>query len=335
MPPGPDPALKRLEGGSMTAGSSRLGITAAGLRKSFGDKVVLDGVDLDVAAGTIFALLGPNGAGKTTTVNILSTLIGGDAGEVAVAGHDLAREPAAIRAAIGVTGQFSAVDKLLTGEENLLLMADLNHLDRREGRRRAAALLERFDLTEAATKLPPTYSGGMLRRLDLAMTLIGDPRVIFLDEPTTGLDPRSRRTMWQIIRELVAGGATILLTTQYLEEADELAGQVALLDHGRLIAQGTPEELKRLVPGGHVRLQFADASTLEHAAKAFGVAARQDEALALQVPSDGSVRSLRALLDQLDHEGIQVGELSVHTPDLDDVFLALTGHAKDKETQAP
>jgi ABC-2 type transport system ATP-binding protein len=174
----------------MPTGSSQLGIRAAGLRKSFGDKVVLDGIDLDVAGGTIFALLGPNGAGKTTTANILSTLIGADAGEVQVAGHDLAREPDAVRAVIGVTGQFSAVDKLLTGEENLWLMADLNHLDRREGRRRAAALLERFDLTEAATKLPPTYSGGMLRRLDLAMTLIGDPRVIFLDEPTTGLDPQ-------------------------------------------------------------------------------------------------------------------------------------------------
>jgi len=319
----------------MTASSSQLGITAAGLRKSFGDKVVLDGIDLNVAAGTIFALLGPNGAGKTTTVNILSTLIGADAGEAHVAGHDLAREPDAVRAAIGVTGQFSAVDKLLTGQENLLLMADLNHLDRREGRRRAAALLERFDLTEAATKLPTVYSGGMLRRLDLAMTLIGDPRVIFLDEPTSGLDPRSRRTMWEIIRELVAGGATILLTTQYLEEADELADQVALLDHGRLIAEGTPEELKRLVPGGHVRLQLADAGGLEHAAEALGVAASHDEALTLQVPSDGSVRSLRALLDRLDHEGIEVGELSVHTPDLDDVFLALTGHAKEKETQTP
>jgi ABC-2 type transport system ATP-binding protein len=319
----------------MTTGSSQLGIIAAGLRKSFGDKLVLDGIDLNVAAGTIFALLGPNGAGKTTTVNILSTLIGADAGEVQVAGHDLAREPDAIRAAIGVTGQFSAVDKLLTGEENLLLMADLNHLDRRDGRRRAAALLERFDLTDAAKKLPPTYSGGMLRRLDLAMTLMGDPRVIFLDEPTSGLDPRSRRTMWEIIRELVAGGATILLTTQYLEEADELADQVALLDHGRLIAEGTPEELKRLVPGGHVRLQFADAGGLKDAAKALGVAPGHDDALALQVPSDGSVRSLRALLDQLDHEAIQVGELSVHTPDLDDVFLALTGHAKQKEPETP
>lgn len=264
-------------------------------------------------------------------MNILSTLIAADAGEVHVAGYHLAREPDAIRAAIGVTGQFSAVDKLLTGEENLLLMADLHHLDWREGRRRAVALLERFDLTEAATKLPPTYSGGMLRRLDLAMTLIGDPRVIFLDEPTAGLDPRSRRTMWEIIRELVAGGATILLTTQYLEEADELADQVTLLDQGRLIAEGTPEQLKRLVPGGHVRLQFADARRLEYAAKALGVAASHDEALALQVPSDGSVRSLRALLDRLDHEGIEVAELSVHTPDLDDVLLALTGHSKEKE----
>jgi ABC-2 type transport system ATP-binding protein len=314
----------------MTASSSQLAITAAGLGKSFGDKVVLDGIDLNVAAGTIFALLGPNGAGKTTTVNILSTLIGADGGGAHVAGHDLAYEPNAIRAVIGVTGQFSAVDKLLTGEENLLLMADLNHLDRREGRRRAAALLERFDLTEAAKQLPPTYSGGMLRRLDLAMTLIGDPRIIFLDEPTTGLDPRSRRTTWEIIRELVAGGATILLTTQYLEEAD-----VALLDHGRLIAEGTPEELKRLVPGGHVRLQFADAGTLEYAAKALGVVASHDEALALQIPSDGSVRSLRALLDKLDHEGVEVGQLSVHTPDLDDVFLALTGYSTERDTETP
>ncbi|HKA68528.1 MAG TPA: ATP-binding cassette domain-containing protein [Actinomycetes bacterium] len=318
-----------------SASSSPLAITATGLRKSFGDKVVLDGISLNAAAGTIFALLGPNGAGKTTTVNILSTLIGADGGEAQVAGRDLAREPDAVRAAIGVTGQFSAVDKLLTGQENLLLMADLNHLDRREGRRRAAELLERFDLTQAANQLPPTYSGGMLRRLDLAMTLIGDPRVIFLDEPTTGLDPRSRRTMWEIIRELVAGGATILLTTQYLEEADELADQVALLDHGRLIAEGTPEELKRLVPGGHVRLQFADAGTLDYAAKALGVAASHDEALALQIPSDGSVRSLRALLARLDDEGVEVGELSVHTPDLDDVFLALTGQPREKEAETP
>jgi ABC-2 type transport system ATP-binding protein len=314
----------------MTSPTARSAIAVAGLRKSFGDKVVLDGIDLQVAEGTIFALLGPNGAGKTTMVQILSTLIGADAGEVAVGGHDLAQEPDAVRWAIGVTGQFSAVDHLLTGEENLLLMADLRHLDRAEGRRRAAELLGRFELVEAAGKPAGTYSGGMRRRLDLAMGLIGDPRIIFLDEPTAGLDPRSRRTMWQIIRDLVAGGVTIFLTTQYLEEADELADQVALLDHGRLIAEGTPEALKRRVPGGHVRLQFADQEGLESAARALGASARDDDALTLEVPSDGGVRSLRGLLDQLDGASVEVDSLSLHLPDLDDVFLALTGQP-DKE----
>jgi ABC-2 type transport system ATP-binding protein len=300
-------------------------ITAIGLRKTYGEKLVLDGIDLTVPAGTIFALLGPNGAGKTTVVQILSTLIGADRGEIRVAGHDLAREPDAVRDAIGVTGQFSAVDNLLTGEENLTLMADLRHLDRAAGRRRRAELLDQFDLVDAARKPVATYSGGMRRRLDLAMTLVGSPRVIFLDEPTTGLDPRSRRTMWQIIRDLVAGGVTILLTTQYLEEADQLADQVGLLDHGRLIAQGSPDELKRLIPGGHVRLQFTDLSGLDSAARALGASTRDDEALTLQIPSDGGVRSLRALLDRLDRDSIDVEGLSVHTPDLDDVFLALTG----------
>ena len=194
---------------------------------------MLDGVDLDVAEGTVFALLGPNGAGKTTMVQILSTLISADGGELRVAGHDLAGDPDAVRAAIGVTGQFSAVDNLLTGRENLILMADLHHLGRAAGRRRAAELLDRFDLAEAADRPASTYSGGMRRRLDLAMTLVGDPRLIFLDEPTTGLDPRSRHTMWAIIRDLVAGGVTVFLTTQYLEEADELADRIAVLDHGR------------------------------------------------------------------------------------------------------
>jgi ABC-2 type transport system ATP-binding protein len=311
---------------------SRPAIRATKLRKSFGDKLVLDGIDLDVPEGTVFALLGPNGAGKTTTVQILSTLIGADGGEVRVAGHDVVRDPDSVRAAIGVTGQFSAVDKLLTGEENLILMADLRHLDRREGRRRTAELLDRFDLVEAARKPAATYSGGMQRRLDLAMGLVGDPRIVFLDEPTAGLDPRSRRTMWQIIRELVAGGVTIFLTTQYLEEADELADRIALLDHGRLVAEGTADELKRRIPGGHIRLRFTYPDGLEAAAGMLGEALRDDEALTLQVPSDGSVKSLRALLDRLDGAAIDVAELSIHTPDLDDVFLTLTGQP-DKEKE--
>ena len=306
-------------------------IETRGLCKAFGKHVVLDGIDLDVAAGTIFALLGPNGAGKTTAVHILSTLIHADSGEVRVAGHNLTREPAAVRTAIGVTGQFSAVDNLLTGEENLLLMADLHHLSRSEGRKRAAALLERFDLVDAAKKLPITYSGGMRRRLDLAMTLVGDPRIIFLDEPTAGLDPRSRHTMWQIIRDLVASGVTILLTTQYLEEADQLADRIAVLDQGKLIAEGTPDELKRRIPGGHISLQFADVSGLELAARTLGEVVRNDNELTLQVPTDGSARSLKLVLDQLDHAAITVDGVSVHTPDLDDVFFALTSHPETQK----
>jgi ABC-2 type transport system ATP-binding protein len=313
--------------------TTRSALKATGLRKSFGDQVVLDGIDLDVPEGTVFALLGPNGAGKTTTVQILSTLIGADGGEVQVAGHDLARDPDPVREVIGVTGQLTAVDNLLTGQENLILMADLRHLGRTEGRRRAAELLEVFDLAAAASKPAGTYSGGMRRRLDLAMGLVGDPRIIFLDEPTAGLDPRSRRTMWQIIRDLVAGGVTIFLTTQYLEEADELADRIALLDHGRLVAEGTPDQLKRRIPGGHIRLQFPDPDGLEAAARTLGEVVRDDETLTLDVNSDGSVKSLRALLDRLDAASIEVSELSVHTPDLDDVFLALTGQPdKQKES---
>jgi ABC-2 type transport system ATP-binding protein len=309
----------------MTTTGTRPAITATGLRKSFGDHVVLDGIDLNVAEGTIFSLLGPNGAGKTTAVQILSTLISADSGDVRIAGHDLATEPEAVRAAIGVTGQFSAVDGLLTGRENLRLMADLFHLGRAEGRRRIAELLDRFELTGAAGKAAATYSGGLKRRLDLAMTLIGEPRVIFLDEPTTGLDPRSRREVWQTVRELVAGGVTVFLTTQYLEEADQLADRIAVLDHGRLVAQGTADELKRRVPGGHVALRFADPAAFDRAVGVLAPTSRDDAALSLQVPGDGSVRSLRELLGRLDAADVEVERLSLHTPDLDDVFLALTG----------
>jgi len=301
-------------------------ITATGLRKSFGGKAVLDGIDLEVAAGTTFSLLGPNGAGKTTTVQIMSTLVRADGGEVRVAGHDVATDPAAVRAAIGVTGQFSAVDNLLTGEENLLLMADLHHLRRAEGRRRAAELLDQFDLADAAKKSAVTFSGGMRRRLDLAMTLIGEPRVIFLDEPTTGLDPRSRRMMWQIIRGLVAGGVTIFLTTQQLDEADELADQIAVLDHGKVVATGRPEELKRSIPGAHVRLRFADVAGLDAAEHVLGGAFRHEDTLTLEVPSDAGATAVRALLNRLGDTADQVDAVSVHTPDLDDVFFALTGH---------
>ncbi len=314
----------------MTTTVAPAALEVTGLRKSFGDKVALDGIDLNVPEGSIFALLGPNGAGKTTAVQILSTLIRADAGEVRVAGNDPVRHPEAVREVIGVTGQFSAVDNILTGEENLTLMADLNHLARDEGRRRVADLLERLNLVEDSRKPAATYSGGMRRRLDLAMTLLGEPRIIFLDEPTTGLDPRSRRTVWRIVRELVERGVTIFLTTHYLEEADQLADRVALLDHGRLIAEGSPDELKQLIPGGHVRLEFADAQALEAAATALPRSSREDDALALEIPGDGGVRSLRALLDRLDAASIQVERIAIHTPDLDDVFLALTGHPEEE-----
>jgi ABC-2 type transport system ATP-binding protein len=300
-------------------------ISVRGLRKSFGDQVVLDGLDLTVAEGSVFALLGPNGSGKTTTVDILSTLTPPDAGDVRVAGHDVTRDPRAVRAAIAVTGQSTAVDDLLTGTENLRLVADLLHLDRPTGRARATDLLERFDLVEAAGTSPSTYSGGMRRKLDLAMGLMGDPRVVFLDEPTTGLDPRSRRAVWDVVRGLVADGVTVLLTTQYLEEADQLADRIGVLDGGRLVAEGTAAELKRQVPGGSLRLQFADRRALDDATRVLRAATVDSDALALEVPGDGSVRALRDVLAALDEAAVEVADLTVHQPDLDDVFLALTG----------
>ena len=271
-------------------------LEVSGLRKSFGSTIALDGIDLRVEAGTVFALLGPNGAGKTTTVHVLSTLIEPDAGEARVAGHDVAREPDAVRAAIGVTGQFSAIDGLLTGEENLRLMADLCHLSR-----------------------------------DLAMTLVGDPRIIFLDEPTTGLDPRSRREVWRIVQELVDGGTTIFLTTPYLEEADRLADRVAVMDRGRVVVEGTPDELKRRMPGGSIRVGFADVLALDAAAAALPGSVADEAALILQIPSDGQAASLRGVLDGLHAQSIDAERVSVHEPDLDEVFLALTGDVEERE----
>jgi ABC-2 type transport system ATP-binding protein len=300
-------------------------VVATGVRKSFGGTVVLDGVDLTVAEGTIFALLGPNGAGKTTIVRILSTLVAADDGTVRVAGHDVVDDPNGVRASIGVTGQFSAVDDLLTGAENLQLMADLNHLGRAPGRARVSELLARFGLVDAAGRPASTYSGGMRRRLDLAMTLVGSPRVIFLDEPTTGLDPRSRRQMWDGIRDLAAAGVTIVLTTQYLDEADELADRIAVLDRGRIVAEGTPDELKRRIPGGHVHLRLADPAALRAAAALFDATTLDEERLELRVPGNGDVASLRRLLERLDDARVAVEEISIHAPDLDDVFFAVTG----------
>jgi ABC-2 type transport system ATP-binding protein len=308
-----------------TTVTTRPAVSVAGLRKTFGTKTVLDDIDLTVTEGTVFALLGPNGAGKTTMVRILATLLPADGGSVRVAGHDLARDPDGVRSSIGLTGQFAAVDRLLTVQENLRLMASLHRLGKSAGARRVDELIERFDLAESAKKPVSLLSGGQQRRLDLAMTLVGSPRLIFLDEPTTGLDPRSRHTMWQIVRGLVADGVTVFLTTQYLDEADELADRIAVLDHGRIVVEGTPGELKRRIPGGHLLLRFADPAAHRAAAMVLDVTQKDDDALTLQVASDGGVTSLRAALAALERAGIEPADLTIHTPDLDDVFFAFTG----------
>jgi ABC-2 type transport system ATP-binding protein len=306
-------------------------ISVAGLHKRYGDNEVLKGVDLEVPEGSVYALLGPNGAGKTTAVNICSTLLAADAGEIRVAGYDVARQSDQVRRCIGVTGQFSAIDEFHTGRENLKLMADLNHLDRGRAKSVIDDLLERFELAEAADRRAQTYSGGMKRRLDLAMTLIGSPRLIFLDEPTTGLDPRSRRELWQIVREQVADGVTVLLTTQYLDEADQLAHRVGVLDGGRLVAEGTPAQLKSRVPGGHVEVQFTDTARLAEVAAVLPEATADAESPTLRMANDG-VASLRRLLDRLDDNA--VAAVTVQSADLDDVFLALNGHAPDSRERA-
>lgn len=302
-----------------------LAIEALGLTKSFGGQVALSGLNLAVPEGSVTALIGPNGSGKTTTIRILSTLLAPDAGRATVFGHDVVAEPEAVRAAIGVTGQFSAVDKFLTGRENLALMAGLQHMRRTVALERTAINLERFELTEAADRSVATYSGGMRRRLDLAMTLMGAPKIVFLDEPTTGLDPRGRHVLWRIVRDLVADGMTVLLTTQYLEEADRLADRVALIDRGALVAEGPPSELKKQAPGGRIRLHFVEEDALAVAATEFKGAERSEDDLSLELASDGSVAGIRSVLDLLERRGITVESLSALPPNLDDVFFALTG----------
>jgi ABC-2 type transport system ATP-binding protein len=289
-------------------------IETEALRKSYGDVAVLAGLDLRVESGSVFALLGPNGAGKTTTVRILSTLAKADAGRAAVCGHDVATAPRRVRASISLTGQYAAVDEMLTGRENLRLMARLR------GARRADGLLERFDLVAAADRRVATYSGGMRRRLDLAMSLVSDPPVVFLDEPTTGLDPRSRRDVWAAVTGLKESGVTVLLTTQYLEEADQLADRIAVLDHGRVIAEGTAEELKARVGTETVELFFADLEALGEAAVVLEDATVDLERLSLRVAGDGSAACVKDLLDRVD--GVE--RLDLHRPTLDEAFLTLT-----------
>jgi ABC-2 type transport system ATP-binding protein len=312
-----------------------LAVEAIGLEKSYGRVRVLDGVDLGVARGGVFALLGPNGAGKTTAVRILATLVRADAGQVRVAGFDVAADRRQVRRRISLTGQFAAVDDLQTGEENLRMMGRLAGLSRARARRRAAELLERFDLTDAAGRTVKTYSGGMRRRLDLAAGLVGDPAVLFLDEPTTGLDPRSRQAVWQVVGELAGSGVSVFLTTQYLEEADRLADRIAVLDGGRVVAEGTSAQLKEQVAGHRLDLVLADAAAFEEVARRLDDrAARRDPArLTIGVATDGSAAQVRALLDEVDPTRRVVDRFAVHGATLDDVFLALTGHPAGQPDQ--
>jgi ABC-2 type transport system ATP-binding protein len=313
-----------------------LAIEASGLVKSYGSVSVLAGVDIAVPRGTVFSLLGPNGAGKTTTVRILATLIRPDGGRARVAGFDIARQRRQVRGAISLTGQYAAVDELLTGEENLRLMGRLAGLDRSAARRRAGELLDQFDLAEAGRRRVATYSGGMRRRLDLAASLVGHPSVIFLDEPTTGLDPRSRLAMWQVITGLVGSGVTVFLTTQYLEEADRLADRISLIDGGRVVAEGTPAQLKQRFADQRLELELADAGAFEEVSRRLGARAiaRDPARLSISTATDGTAAQIRALLDDVDPDRRAVRTFAVHNATLDDVFLALTGHPTtlEKET---
>ncbi len=299
-------------------------IAIRGLTKSYGSVTVLRGIDLDVPTGRVFALLGPNGAGKTTLVRILATLIRPDGGTATVAGHDVVREARAVQTAISLTGQYAAVDELLTGEENLVLLGRLRRLGRRAARRRAAELLSQFDLVDAGRRLVRTYSGGMRRRLDLAAGLVVAPQVLFLDEPSTGLDPRSRQTTWAAVRELADRGVTVLLTTQYLEEADQLADRIAFIDDGRIIAAGPPAQLKAQLSGETVELHIGTPEMTARARTVLAGTPVAEQRGALTVTTDGSATQLRELLNRLDAAGVPVDQVAVHRPTLDDVFLTLT-----------
>jgi ABC-2 type transport system ATP-binding protein len=309
--------------------SQELAVEATGLEKCYGKTRVLAGVDLRVPRGSVFALLGPNGAGKTTTVRILATLLRADAGQARVAGFDVVRQRRQVRTSISLTGQFAAVDELQTGAENLRMMARLARMPHRRARQRAGELLSQFDLVQAADKRVATYSGGMRRRLDLAASLVLNPAVIFLDEPTTGLDPRSRQQMWEVISGLAGRGVTIFLTTQYLEEADQVADKIALVDDGRVVAEGSAAQLKQRVAGQRLDLVARTAADFAGLARRLGDRAiRADIAdLVLGVATDGSAAQVRDLLDELDPDRRAVASFAVHTPTLDDVFLALTGSA--------
>jgi ABC-2 type transport system ATP-binding protein len=307
-------------------------ITVEGLKKSYKKHEVLQGVDFTVEAGTIFALLGSNGAGKTTTINILTTLIAADGGKASVNGNDVAAQADAVRKSISLTGQFAAVDDILTGRENLELIGDLRHVE--NPAQTAMELLERFGLTEAADRPAVTYSGGMRRRLDIAMSLIGEPSIVFLDEPTTGLDPEARNDMWKAIRKLADNGTTIFLTTQYLEEADELADKIALLHEGKIVANGTASELKKLVPGGMVELTFHDKSQLQHAKSVLQKEykmAQGEASLVLTVAAGNSATELAELFIRLRDAHIEPSDFSQKVPTLDDVFFKLTGSKKEEK----
>ncbi|MFC0109682.1 daunorubicin resistance protein DrrA family ABC transporter ATP-binding protein [Kibdelosporangium aridum] len=298
-------------------------VEVEGLKKAYGDNVVLAGIDLHVPEGSVYALLGPNGAGKTTTVRILTTLTRPDAGKVLVAGHDVVREPAKVRAEISLTGQHAAVDNEQTGRENLVMTGQLMHLGRSAARRRADQLLERFDLLDAMHRRVKTYSGGMRRRLDLAMSLVAEPKLIFLDEPTTGLDPASRTTMWDAIKELVRAGTTVVLTTQYLEEADRLADWIVLINKGAVAMSGTADSLKAQVGGERMELIFDDETSVLRAAELLGGQVNRERRV-LDLPSDGTAAHVHSVLNHLEAFRVSVARVSSHRPTLDDVFMAVT-----------